>query len=506
MNDQYSTKPKIVVLGVGGAGCNAIDNLINAGVGKDVSFEDTSFKDVSLELEKLLDDNSKQTVCNICCQSDSNKANKSFQECMLSIEKNDKILNEICSFLNKNGNKSIQNILKKLLEVKNNSQEVKNNNQGVKFVSCNTDRQALELCNSQSIKIQIGPKTTRGLGAGADPRRGAEAAQESMDEIVATFADAHMLFITAGAGGGTGSGAAPEIAQAARKQGILTLGFIVKPFEFEGTMRARTTEESIAKLQANVDCLIIVQNQNLLFANNPNLTIIEGFKQVDEVLCNGVAGIVNIITQHGLVNVDFQDVLKIMKNRMSRVVFGVGKASGEGAAVKAAEMSLSNPLLEVDMNILQKVDSALISITGGKNLTIDTIRQSVEYLRDKINNKSDNLILGVIVNNALADDAIEICIFGTCPKTDSDDTNIDKQSNTQHNNANIQNILNKIAASEDVYSNEYIGSLHGDLQEERKYEYNSNNNNSNHNNQSKSANVKPAESVISKPKKTLKWW
>lgn len=374
------TKPKIVVLGVGGAGCNAIDNMINAGIGDD----------------------------------------------------------------------------------------------DVVFVAANTDAQALERCASQAVQIQLGPRVTKGLGAGADPEVGAAAARESIEEVVDTFSDAHMLFITAGAGGGTGSGGAPEIAKAAREKGILTIGFVTRPFSFEGRGRAKAAQESIDKLQECVDCLIIVQNQNLLSMNNGSLPVTEGFAMVDAVLCSGVAGIVNIIARHGIVNVDFQDALKVMKNRMSRVVFGVGCAEGENAGSRAAAIALSNPLLELDEETLKKVDTALISVTGGAGLSLQAVEAAVEYLRGQINAEDDNLIVGMAVIPEMKADAVEVCIFASCPKTQ--DTKVVEQPVQHSMAAHMKQLLSKadqfvgetgpkVANPNASYEDTIIGRHHPSLQE-----------------------------------------
>jgi len=345
----------------------------------------------------------------------------------------------------------------------------------VTFVSCNTDAQALERCSNKAIRIQLGPKTTKGLGAGANPDKGEEAAKESIDTVLDTFSDAHMLFITAGAGGGTGGGGAHVIAQAARDKGILTIGFVTRPFLFEGRGRAKAAQKSIEKLQECVDCLIIVQNQNLLEMNNSALSVTDGFAMVDSVLCSGVAGIVNIISRHGVVNVDFQDALKVMKNRMSRVVFGVGTAEGDNAGSKAAAIALSNPLLELDDETLRKVDTALISVTGGAGLSLQAVEAAVEYLRGQINTEEDSLIVGMAVIPEMKEDAVEVCIFASCPKPQEEQT-IDEKPKTTEKKAAFQDILREsqdfvtIAdnnnSSKNLCDDKIIGKPHLNLQEE----------------------------------------
>lgn len=265
----------------------------------------------------------------------------------------------------------------------------------VTFIAANTDQQALNQCSPGTVKIAIGGRITKGLGAGADPAKGAEAARESRDEILKIIADADMLFITAGAGGGTGSGAAPEIAKFAREKDILTVGFVTSPFDFEGVKRRQIAEVAISELQHQVDCLLVIHNQNLITTSSKNLTIKEAFAQVDKILYDGVRGIVNTITKTGLINTDFQDVKRVMKGRMSTVIFGVGRASGENAGIKAMEMALSNPLLDIDEHALKQIDTLLVSVTGGKDLTLNTVEEMLQHAREKIDSKADNIILGL---------------------------------------------------------------------------------------------------------------
>lgn len=349
----------------------------------------------------------------------------------------------------------------------------------VTFVVCNTDQQALSTCSERALHIQVGPKTTKGLGAGADPKKGEEATKESIEDIVSTFHDAHMLFITAGGGGGTGGGGAPEIAKAARAKGILTIGFMTKPFMFEGRARELAAQQSIEKLQAHVDCLIVVQNQNLLATHSASIPFLQSFAKVDDVLRHGIAGIVNIIQRRGIINLDFQDVLKVMKDRMSRVVFGVGLASGEDAGSKAAAIALSNPLLELDQDTLRKVDTALVNITGGSKLSLETIQSATEYLRSQINTTEDTLIVGMAINPEMKDDEVEVCIFASCPKENQTHQDLNPALHpdlhlilNNANQLNSQTLIDDLKTDYDSIdkhnkiNEQYIGKPHLNLQEE----------------------------------------
>lgn len=286
--------------------------------------------------------------------------------------------------------------------------------EGVKCVVCNTDAQALNKSDCQT-KVHLRSTDRKSdYGAGGEPDLGKRAAADSIKEIFNALGEVDMLFIVAGAGGGTGSGGAPEIAKVAKGRGILTIGFVTKPFDFEGSNRARIANETIRQMQENVDCLVVAKNQQLLqMCKGADLT--SSFALINSVLYSGIAGIVNIINRHGVINVDFQDVQKVLKNRMNRVVFGVGVASGEHAGKTAAELAITNQLLEIDTDTLHQVDTALIAITGGKNLSLIGVSEAVEFLRQQISSDNENIIIGMSIDEEFEDDKVEVCIFASCP-------------------------------------------------------------------------------------------
>src|SRR5437868_10416505 len=242
---------------------------------------------------------------------------------------------------------------------------------GVDFIAANTDCQALH-SNKAPTKIQIGAMVTKGLGAGANPEIGRQAALENRDAIVAALEGADMVFVTAGMGGGTGTGGAPVIADLARQIGALTVGVVTKPFVFEGKRRQKQAEGGLAELKGAVDTLITIPNQRLLQISNDKTTLLDTFKKADEVLLNAVQGISDLITIPGLINVDFADVRTIMSN-MGLALMGTGTASGEGRALVAAKMAVESPLLE-DVQI-DGATGILINITGGPNMTLVEVNQ-----------------------------------------------------------------------------------------------------------------------------------
>lgn len=260
---------------------------------------------------------------------------------------------------------------------------------GVEFVVANTDAQALALSAAER-RIQLGASITEGLGAGSRPEVGCAAAEEALAEIVEHINGAHMVFITAGMGGGTGTGAAPVIARAAREQGVLTVGVVTKPFQFEGSRRMRLAEEGIRDLQQYVDTLIIIPNQNLFRVANENTTFSDAFAMADQVLHSGVAGITDLMMKPGLINLDFADVRTVM-NEMGKAMMGTGEASGEKRAVEAAEAAISNPLLdEVSMKGARGV---LINITGGNDLTLYEVDEAANRIRSEVDPDA-NIIVG----------------------------------------------------------------------------------------------------------------
>jgi cell division protein FtsZ len=267
---------------------------------------------------------------------------------------------------------------------------------GVEFVVANTDAQAL-MQNAAQRRIQMGTALTQGLGAGSQPQIGAAAAEEALPEILDHLAGAHMAFITAGMGGGTGTGAAPVIARAAKEQGILTVGVVTKPFHFEGQRRMQTAERGIELLAKNVDTLIVIPNQNLFRVANEKTTFAAAFAMADQVLYSGVASITELMTKEGLINLDFADVRAIM-SEMGKAMMGTGEASGEKRAIEAAEAAISNPLLD-DVS-MRGARGLLISITGGPDLTLYEVDEAATRIREEVDPEA-NIILGATFDDAL---------------------------------------------------------------------------------------------------------
>jgi cell division protein FtsZ len=260
---------------------------------------------------------------------------------------------------------------------------------GTEFVVANTDAQALQQSRA-SAKIQMGLKVTEGLGAGARATVGAAAAEESIEQIVDHLAGAHMCFITAGMGGGTGTGAAPIIAQAARELGVLTVGVVTKPFQFEGAKRMKQAEDGVEALQKVVDTLIIIPNQNLFRLANENTTFTEAFALADDVLYQGVKGVTDLMVRPGLINLDFADVRAVM-DEMGKAMMGTGEAEGENRAIQAAEKAIANPLL--DEISLEGAKGVLINITGGYDLTLFELDEAANKIREKVDGEA-NIIVG----------------------------------------------------------------------------------------------------------------
>jgi cell division protein FtsZ len=268
--------------------------------------------------------------------------------------------------------------------------------EGVEFVVANTDAQAL-IQNAAQRRVQMGTALTQGLGAGSQPQIGAAAAEEALPEILDHLAGAHMAFITAGMGGGTGTGAAPVIARAAKEQGILTVGVVTKPFHFEGVRRMQTAERGIEQLAKHVDTLIVIPNQNLFRVANEKTTFAAAFAMADQVLYSGVASITELMTKEGLINLDFADVRAIM-SEMGKAMMGTGEASGEKRAIEAAEAAISNPLLD-DVS-MRGARGLLISITGGPDLTLYEVDEAATRIREEVDPEA-NIILGATFDDAL---------------------------------------------------------------------------------------------------------
>ena len=253
----------------------------------------------------------------------------------------------------------------------------------------NTDAQALEHSGAER-KIQLGTNITQGLGAGARPEIGRAAAEEALEEVMAQLDGANMVFITAGMGGGTGTGAAPVIAEAARKAGILTVGVITKPFHFEGSQRMRLAEAGIEELQQFVDTLIIIPNQNLFRVANEKTTFADAFKMADDVLHSGVRGVTDLMIMPGLINLDFADIRTVM-SEMGKAMMGTGEAEGETRAITAAEAAIANPLLE-DVT-MKGARGVLINITGGADMTLFEVDEAANRIREEVDQNA-NIIFG----------------------------------------------------------------------------------------------------------------
>jgi cell division protein FtsZ len=278
---------------------------------------------------------------------------------------------------------------------------------GVEFIAVNTDAQALAMCDAD-VKLQIGDQLTRGLGAGADPEVGFGAANESRDELKEALKGADMVFVTAGEGGGTGTGSAPVIAEVAKQEiGALTVGVVTRPFDFEGSQRRRQSDEGINRLREQVDTLIVIPNEKLLAVVERRTSILEAFREADNVLRQGVQGITDLITIPGLINLDFADVRTIMQDAGSALM-GIGEASGENRSAEAAKNAISSPLLE------QSVEGAtgiLLNITGGSDLGLFEVNEAAEIIQSAADQNS-NIIFGAVVDDGMGD-GVRVTVIAT---------------------------------------------------------------------------------------------
>ena len=276
----------------------------------------------------------------------------------------------------------------------------------VDFIAINTDRQALQLSKASS-RIQIGEKITRGLGAGANPDIGMQAAEESKAEIAEVLRGADMVFVTAGMGGGTGTGAAPIVAAAARELGILTIGVVTKPFTFEGKKRLTQAEKGIANLKERVDTLVVIPNDKLLQIIDRRTSIVEAFKMADDVLRQGVQGISDLISVPGLINLDFADVKTVMLNT-GMAHMGIGRASGENRAEDAAKQAIQSPLLETS---IEGARGVILNITGGNELGLQEANTAAELIQRSVDPEA-NIIFGVVTDETLGDE-ITVTVIAT---------------------------------------------------------------------------------------------
>lgn len=277
---------------------------------------------------------------------------------------------------------------------------------GVDFIAVNTDSQALHFSKAEH-KVQIGAKLTRGLGAGANPEIGLKAAEESRDELGSTLKGADMVFVTAGMGGGTGTGAAPIVAQIAREVGALTVGVVTRPFPFEGKKRSTQAEMGISNLKSQVDTLIVIPNEKLLQVVDKNTSINDAFRIADDVLRQGVQGISDLIAVPGLINLDFADVKTIMQDT-GTALMGIGIASGENRAVVAARSAISSPLLETS---IEGARGVLLNITGGANLGLYEVNEAAEIIAEAADPEA-NIIFGAVIDESMKDE-VRVTVIAT---------------------------------------------------------------------------------------------
>ncbi|MGV0646006.1 cell division protein FtsZ [Mycolicibacterium sp. XJ879] len=269
---------------------------------------------------------------------------------------------------------------------------------GVEFIAINTDAQAL-LMSDADVKLDVGRESTRGLGAGADPEVGRKAAEDAKDDIEELLRGADMVFVTAGEGGGTGTGGAPVVASIARKLGALTVGVVTRPFSFEGKRRSNQAELGIQALRESCDTLIVIPNDRLLQMGDAAVSLMDAFRSADEVLLNGVQGITDLITTPGLINVDFADVKGVMSGA-GTALMGIGSARGDGRALKAAEIAINSPLLEASMEGAQGV---LLSVAGGSDLGLFEINEAASLVQDAAHQDA-NIIFGTVIDDSLGDE------------------------------------------------------------------------------------------------------
>ncbi|WP_113717503.1 cell division protein FtsZ [Arthrobacter dokdonensis] len=270
---------------------------------------------------------------------------------------------------------------------------------GVEFIAINTDAQAL-LMSDADVKLDVGRELTRGLGAGANPDVGRQAAEDHQEEIEEVLRGADMVFVTAGEGGGTGTGGAPVVARIARSLGALTIGVVTRPFTFEGRRRATSAENGIEALRDEVDTLIVIPNDRLLSISDRNVSVLDAFRSADQVLLSGVQGITDLITTPGLINLDFADVKSVMQGAGSALM-GIGSARGEDRAVKAAELAIASPLLEASIDGAHGV---LLSIQGGSDLGLFEINEAARLVQE-VAHPEANIIFGAVIDDALGDEA-----------------------------------------------------------------------------------------------------
>lgn len=323
------------------------------------------------------------------------------------------------------------------------------NVQGVEFIVVNTDLQALAGSNAE-VKIQLGPKLTRGLGAGANPEIGRKAAEESEEQIAEALRGADMIFVTAGMGGGTGTGAAPIVARIAKEQGALTVGVITRPFTFEGPKRGRFAAEGVAQMKEHVDTLVIISNNRLLEIVDKKTPMLEAFHEADNVLRQGVQGISDLITSPGYVNLDFADVKTVMENQGSALM-GIGMASGENRTVEATKKAISSPLLEVSID---GAESVLLNITGGSDLTLFEAQDASDIV-SSASTTEVNIIFGTSINENLGDEVIVTVIATGIDINKAKEAK--SQTNERNRNSSTQRIIPETSASQSDQTKDPFG-------------------------------------------------
>ncbi|MEL0199627.1 MAG: cell division protein FtsZ, partial [Gammaproteobacteria bacterium] len=320
------------------------------------------------------------------------------------------------------------------------------NLEGVDFLIANTDAQALQISSCPN-KIQLGLNSTRGLGAGMRPDIGRQAAEEAINEIAEKLDGSHMLFVAAGMGGGTGTGAAPVIAKLARERGILTVGVVTKPFHFEGSQRMKLAEKGIEELQQFVDTLLTIPNQNLFRIANEKTTFSDAFKMADDVLYAGVRGVTDLMVQPGMINLDFSDIKTVM-SEMGKAMMGTGEASGEGRAVAAAEAAIANPLID-DVS-LKGAKGLIINITGGKDITLYEVDEAANRIKQEVDEEA-NIIYGTTCDDRL-DGLVRVSIVAT-----GIDSNVGISAKPLESFAPI-NINNEVYKSQSSFDENVVGS------------------------------------------------
>ena len=306
---------------------------------------------------------------------------------------------------------------------------------GVEFIAVNTDRQALYTSKAEH-KIQVGEKLTRGLGAGANPEVGKKSAEESKDEILKVLEGADMVFVTAGMGGGTGTGAAPVVAQLAKEMGILTVGVVTKPFAFEGKVRMKNAEHGIKELKSKVDTLITIPNDRLLQIVQKNTSMLEAFSIADDVLKQGIESISDLIAAPGLINLDFADVQSIMKEK-GLAHMGMGRAQGENRAIEAARQAIHSPLLETS---IEGAGGVLINVTGGKDLGLLEINEAAELIQKSVDPDA-NIIFGAVIDENLTNEIVITVIATGFNKTPFQDLKLDTIVGEALNSAVTSNVI-----------------------------------------------------------------